>query len=125
MFKLKQGDIVLVDSTRIGNTNEKDWQVVSIETGDKKNPHMEFFLEEIDETLLAGDYIRLDEINLSARRIFKVKDYGKIKELIDAKLGGWVSSWSFDAKISHVEDAGGFTTQFTDEGTPSESELPF
>ena len=122
MFKLRQGDIALVDSTKIGNTNGKDWQMVSINTGDSKNPHMEFFLEEIDETLHAGDYIRIDEVVLSARRIFKVKDNAKIRELIDSKSGGYISSWSFDAKISHVDGVGGFDTEFTD---ASESDLPF
>ena len=123
MFELRVGDIVRVESTKTGEKKDgTPWQKITIETGDAKTPHMDFFLEEINDSVHDGDFIRIDDVVLSGGRMFKVSDRSKIDELIKSKAGMYISYWAFNAKVSIAENQLGFDTPMMDVG---DEQLPF
>jgi len=111
-FHFKQGDVVQIDSTRIGNGQYGDWQYIKIKSPDNKT-NSQIFLKEIVENLHDGDYVRFDEIDVYPRRAKVENTRGEL---------AWTTIFKVDVKVSLVEDAGGFTTEFSD---VADGELPF
>lgn len=107
-FHFKQGDIVQIDSTKIGNGQYGDWQYIKIKSPDSKT-NSQIFLSEINEEIHDGDYVRIDEIEVYPRRAEVKNTRGEI---------AWTTIFKVDIKVSLAEDAGGFS--------PGEEEqLPF
>ena len=106
-FHFKQGDVLQIDATKIGNSGNGDWQYIKFKSPDKKtNPQL--FLTEINEQIHDGDYVRLDELTVYPRR-------AKVENMKGELV--WSTIFKVDVKVSLAEDAGGFNT--------NGSELPF
>ena len=112
-FHFKQGDVLRVDSTKIGSGQYGDWQYIKVRSPDGKT-NSQLFLSQINETIHDGDFVRVDEIDVYPRRAKVENTKGEL---------AWTTIFKVDIKISLAEDHGGFETQFEDveDGEP----LPF
>ena len=112
-FHFKQGDIVKVDSTRIGSGQYGDWQYIKLHApGSKTQPQI--FLSEINEQIHDGDLVRVDEIAVYPRRAKVENTKGEL---------AWTTIMKVDIKVSLADEQAGFDTQFED--VEDSGELPF
>lgn len=111
-FHFGVGDVVQIDSTKIGNGQYGDWQYIKIKAPDGKT-NSQIFLTEINETIHDGDYVKIDDIKVYPRRAKVENMKGEL---------AWSTIFKVDIKVSLAEGVGGFDTEFTD---ASESDLPF
>lgn len=112
-FHFKQGDVLRVDSTKIGSGQYGDWQYIKVRSPDGKT-NSQLFLSQINEQIHDGDFVRVDEIDVYPRRAKVENTKGEL---------AWTTIFKVDIKISLAEDHGGFDTQFED--VESEEMLPF
>ena len=113
-FHFKQGDVLRVDSTKIGSGQHGDWQYIKVRSPDGKT-NSQLFLSQINETIHDGDFVRVDEIDVYPRRAKVENTKGEL---------AWTTIFKVDIKISLAEDHGGFDTQFEDVEDMGE-QLPF
>ena len=113
-FHFKQGDVLRVDSTKIGSGQYGDWQYIKVRSPDGKT-NSQLFLSQINETIHDGDFVRVDEIDVYPRRAKVENTKGEL---------AWTTIFKVDIKISLAEDHGGFETQFEDVEDMGE-QLPF
>ena len=113
-FHFKQGDVLQIDSTKIGNGAYGDWQYIKVRSPDHKT-NSQIFLSEINELIHDGDWVRIDEIDVYPRRAKVENTKGEL---------AWTTIFKVDIKVSLAEDAGGFTQGQFDMGD-TDGELPF
>ena len=110
-FHFKQGDVLQIDDTKIGNSGYGDWQYIKIRDPNNSKTNSQLFLKEINEQIHPGDYVRIDEVDVYPRRAKVENTKGEL---------AWTTIFKVDIKVSLAEGAGGFTPVGDESG-----ELPF
>ena len=100
-FHFKQGDVLQIDATKIGNSGNGDWQYIKIKSPDNKT-NSQLFLTEINEEIRDGDWVKIDEITVYPRRAKVENMKGELT---------WSTIFKVDVKVSLAEDAGGFDVE--------------
>ena len=111
-FHFKQGDVLQIDDTKIGNSGYGDWQYIKIRDPNNSKTNSQLFLKEINEQIHPGDYVRIDEVDVYPRRAKVENTKGEL---------AWTTIFKVDIKVSLAEDYGGFTPVSEEE----EAQLPF